>query len=76
MNKSDLQFFLNENIQIDLTNFVLNLNEISSKKKFSAEDINYFDKEFNEILLKEDYKTLFNYKNLKEFIKLTTVEEN
>jgi len=25
MNKSDLQFFLNENIQIDLTNFVLNL---------------------------------------------------
>ena len=61
---------------LNLTNFVLNLNEISSKKKFSAEDINYFDKEFNEILLKEDYKTLFNYKNLKEFIKLTTVEEN
>ena len=25
MNKTDLQFFLNENIQIDLRNFVLNL---------------------------------------------------
>ena len=75
-NKPKVPYDLYISGNLNLTNFVLNLNEISSKKKFSAEDINYFDKEFNEILLKEDYKTLFNYKKLKEFIKLTTVEEN
>ena len=60
----------------DLENFVLYLHEISNDEKFKNEDISYIEKEFNNILLKKDYETLFKYSLLKEFIQSITNEVN
>ena len=52
--------------------------EISGEdnNKFTNEDINYIEKEFNDILFEEGYKSFFNYKKLKEYIKLIMSEED
>ena len=60
----------------DLENFVLHLHEISGSEEFKNEDIGYIEKEFNNILLTNDYETLFNYSLLKEFIQSITNEVN
>ena len=60
----------------DLINFNLRLNEISGEKKFTGEDITYIEKEFNDIVLVEDYASLFNFLKLKEFVRSVTPEEN
>ena len=53
---------------LDLMNLRLHLNEISEDEKFSDEDIAYFEKKFNDILLENGYASLFNFLNLKNFI--------
>ena len=53
---------------LDLMNLRLLLNEISEDEKFSDEDIAYFEKKFNDILLENGYASLFNFLNLKNFI--------
>jgi len=53
---------------LDLMNLRLRLNEISEDEKFSDEDIAYFEKKFNDILLENGYASLFNFLNLKNFI--------
>ena len=55
---------------LDLTNLRLSLYEISSENKFTNEDVNYIEKEFNNFLLDGGYETFFNFLNLKEFVKL------
>ena len=60
----------------DLINFNLRLNEISGEKKFTEEDITYIEKEFNDIVLVEDYASLFNFLKLKEFVRSITLEAN
>ena len=66
--------FLSGNV--DLVNLFLRLDEISSNKKFKEEDVSYINKEFNEILLINGYQSLFSFANLKEFIRLITLENN
>ena len=57
---------------LDLMNLRLHLNEISEDEKFSDEDIAYFEKKFNDILLENGYAGLFNFLNLKNFIESIT----
>ena len=61
---------------LDLVNLNMRFNEISSQNKFNNEDIAYFEKEFNNILLEDGYKTFFNFLNLKDFVKSITTETN
>ena len=43
---------------------------------FENEDVKYIEKEFNNIVMDEGYKTLFNFLKLKEFVKLITEDIN
>ena len=61
---------------LDLEDFILHLHEISENEKFKTEDVNYIEKEFNNLLLKNNYQTLFNYSLLKEFVQSITSESN
>ena len=60
----------------DLKNLNLRFQEISNKQKFKDDDVSYIEKEFNDILLKNGYVSLFNFPKLKEFVKLVVAEEN
>lgn len=53
---------------IDLENLNLSIYEISDGKKFSNEDINYIEKEFNKLMFEKGYESLFNFSVLKEFV--------
>ena len=64
--KTSTNLFISGNL--DLMNLRLRLNEISEDEKFSDEDIAYFEKKFNDILLENGYASLFNFLNLKNFI--------
>tara|TARA_B100000029_G_C17255532_1_gene844415 strand:- start:251 stop:772 length:522 start_codon:yes stop_codon:yes gene_type:complete len=61
---------------LDLEDFVLHLYEISENEKLKIEDVNYIEKEFNDLLLKKDYETLFSYSLFKDFIQSITSESN
>ena len=61
---------------IDLMNLRLRLDEISEDEKFSVEDVAYFEKKFNELLLENGYTSLFNFLNLKDFIGSVTDNTN
>ena len=61
---------------IDLINLVLRLNEIESSDKLNEEDILYIEKEFNKVLLEDRYESFFDFKRLKEFLKLVIEENN
>ena len=60
---------------LDLTNFKIRFFEISSGIKFSNEDIAYIENEFNDLLLINDYKSLFDFSNFKKFIRLLVTQE-
>ena len=60
----------------DLVNLRLRLNEISDDKKFKDEDVNYIEREFNDLVLEDGYASLFNFIKLKEFLKLIATETN
>ena len=61
---------------LDLEKFVLHLDEISGDKKFEEEDILFFAKEFNDIVLFEDFKSFLSFVKLKEFIRSISEEVN
>ena len=71
--KKPLNLFLTGNI--DLINLVLRLTEIDVGDKINEEDLLYIEKEFNKVLFRNRYESFFNFKNLKEFLKLI-IEEN
>ena len=48
--------------------------EISDNEKFSTEDVNFIEKEFNYFMLADGYENLFRFPKFKEFIKLITSE--
>jgi len=75
-NKPKVPYDLFISGNVDLTNLVLRINEIFTSEKLKGEDVAYFEREFNELLLKNGYTTLINYSKLKEFIQLTSPEEN
>ena len=60
----------------DLENLKGSFYEISNDKKFSNEDINYIEKEFNNLMFEYGFKSLFHFPNFKEFIKSVTTTVN
>ena len=60
----------------DLTNLVMRFYEMSNEQKFKDEDVSYIEKEFNDLILENGYKTLFNFNNLKDFMKILLNEKN
>ena len=60
----------------DLDNLRMHIYEIFYEEKVKNEDINYIEKEFNNLMLEDGYKTLFNFQQFKEFVKSVTREEN
>ena len=60
---------------LDLVNLNLFLNEISQDKKIHEDELTYIEKEFNDILLAEGYKSFFDFLKLKEFVKIITSED-
>ena len=67
-------FFISGNF--DLNNIKNSFYEISHEEKLNNEDINYIEKEFNELLLKDGYKNLFRFPKFVEFIKSVTSDIN
>ena len=63
-------FFVSGNF--DLINPRGSFYEISHAKKLNNEDINYIEKEFNNLMLEDGYNSLFHFPNFKEFIKSVT----
>ena len=55
-------------------NIRISFYEISDNTKFTNEDIDYIEKEFNAIMLEEGYKNLFLFPKFKKFIKSITNE--
>ena len=70
-NKPD-NFFISGNF--DFINLVLRINEISSANNLKQEEVAYIEKEFNDFLLENGYESLFNFMNLKEFVKSISSE--
>ena len=54
----------------DLINLNMRLHEVANEKKDFNDEIEYYEKEFNNILLSDGYKTFLKYANLKKFVKL------
>jgi len=58
----------------DLRNIKSTFYEISDEESLNKDDINFVEKEFNNIMLSDGYKNLFFFPKFKEFIKTITVE--
>ena len=71
--KTSSNMFISGNL--DLVNLNLFLNEISQDKKIHEDELTYIEKEFNDILLAEGYKSFFDFLKLKEFVKIITSED-
>ena len=50
--------------------------EISVNEKLNNEDINYIESEFNDFILEEGYKNLFDFSKFKVFLKSITEDKN
>ena len=72
--KNPSNLFISGNI--DLINLVLRLNEINTGEKINEEDLLYIESEFNKVLFENRYQSFFDFKNLKEFLKLVIQENN
>ena len=48
----------------------------SDDKKLNTNDINYVEKEFNEILFEDGYKSFFDFLKLKEYVQLVMDESD
>tara|TARA_Y100001960_G_C14778587_1_gene884960 strand:- start:4951 stop:6546 length:1596 start_codon:yes stop_codon:yes gene_type:complete len=71
--KNDLtNFFVSGNL--DLTNLNLRLYEIFAAEKLSAEDTSYIEKEFNDFLLFDSYKSFLDFVNFKKFVQTISSE--
>ena len=72
--------FLPDNLFVfgnfDLKNIRASFYEISDNEKLKDGDVNFIEDEFNEIMLTDGYKNLFNFQKFKSFIKSTTTEIN
>ena len=61
---------------LNLKNARSSFYEISGDKKFDQDDINFIEKEFNNLVLEDGYTHLFHFPKFKEFIKIITDENN
>ena len=73
-NKQNIPFNLFISGNFDLVNLNIHLDEISNIQKLKNEDVAYIEKEFNNLFLEDGYASLFNFLNLKEFIRLVVNE--
>ena len=60
----------------DLKNIKNSFYEILGNEKLSDEDVNFVEKEFNDLMLTDGYEDLFRFPIFKEFIKSITSETN
>tara|TARA_Y100000590_G_scaffold248092_1_gene278827 strand:+ start:1127 stop:2734 length:1608 start_codon:yes stop_codon:yes gene_type:complete len=60
----------------DLENIKISFYEILANEKFKAEDINYIETEFNDLMLEDGFNNLFNFSKFKVFLKSVTDEKN
>ena len=58
----------------NIANLNMRLHEVSNERKAFKEELDYYEKEFNNIFLADGYKTLFNFSNLKNFVQLISDE--
>lgn len=75
-NKQNIHSNLFISGNFDFKNTRISFYEISNDKKSSSEDINYIEKEFNDLMLENGYEQLFHFSKFKEFIKSITSENN
>ena len=75
-NKQNIASNLVSSGNFDLVNLRVRLDEISNDKKCKDEDVAYFEREFNDLVLENGYASLFNFLKLKEFVRLTTTGTN
>ena len=75
-NKESLasSFFVSGNF--DLENLRTSFYEISGNEKLKNDDINFIEKEFNDLMFEDGYKSLFLFPKFKEFVKSITNETN
>ena len=73
-NKKDIFSDLFVSGNFDLQNIKNTFYEISDKKKLNKDDINFIEKEFNNIMLLDGYQNLFFFPKFKEFIKTISIE--
>ena len=71
--KTSSNIFVSGNF--DLINLNLFLHEISQDEKMQEEDLTFIVEEFNNVLLEDGYKSLFDFLKLKEFVKIITSED-
>jgi hypothetical protein len=61
---------------IDLNKMNASFYEIFVNQKLNNDDVNYIEKEFNDIMFEDGYDNLFVFPKFKEFVKTVTSEEN
>jgi len=71
-NKQNISSHMFVSGSFDLKNPRGSFYEISSDKKLNDQDINYIEKEFNNLMFENGYESLFHFPNFKEFIKSVT----
>ena len=60
----------------DLDNIKTSIYEISGNNKFKSEDIDYIEREFNDLMLENGFNYLFDFQKFKSFLKSISTEEN
>ena len=75
-NKKNIQSSLFVSGNFDIDKLKMHFYEIFYKENFSNEDVNYVEKEFNNLMLEDGFKTLFHFPQFKEFIKSITSDPN
>ena len=60
----------------DLENIRISFYEISNGKKLNREDVDYIEREFNDLMLEDGYTNLFYFPIFKEFLKSIVIEKN
>ena len=61
---------------LNFNNYKMSLYEISALDKLSEADVDYIEKEFNNLMLQENLKSLFDFNKFKEFVQLVLSDEN
>ena len=73
-NKESIPSSLFVSGNFDLDNLRVSFYEISDNEQLKNEDVNYIEKEFNDLMLGDGYESLFYFPKFKEFIKLIMVK--
>ena len=61
---------------LNFNNYKMSFYEISAIDKLSEADVDYIEKEFNNLMLQENLKSLFDFTKFKEFVRFVLSDEN